>query len=59
MVRAIMATVLSNLPVCFNSLDEVSDYITNSFASCTDSAEKETSKELLQKLMEYEDYGMV
>ncbi len=58
-VRAIMATVLSNLPVCFNSLDEVSDYITNSFASCTDSAEKETSKELLQKLMEYEDYGMV
>lgn len=58
-VRAIMATVLSNLPVCFNSLDEVERYIANSFASCTDPAEKETSKELLLKLMEFEDYGMV
>lgn len=58
-VRAIMATVLSNLPVCFNSLDEIQGYIANSFASCTDSAEKETSMELLQKLMESEDYGMV
>lgn len=58
-VRAIMATALSNLPVCFNSLDEIQNYIVNSFASCTDSAEKETSMELLQKLMEFEDYGMV
>lgn len=58
-VRAIMATVLSSLPVCFNSLEEIRDYIANSFASCTDSAEKETSMELLQKLMELEDYGMV
>lgn len=58
-VRAIMATVLSNLPLCFNSIDEVRDYIANSFASCTDPAEKETSMELLQKLMEFEDYGMV
>lgn len=58
-VRAIMATVLSNLPVCFNSLDEIQEYIANSFASCTDPAEKETSMELLQKLMEFEDYGMV
>ncbi len=58
-VRAIMAAVLSNLPVCFNSLDEIQEYIANSFASCADLAEKETSMELLQKLMEYEDYGVV
>lgn len=58
-VRAIMAMVLSNLPLCFNSLDAVRDYIAGSLASCTDAAEKETSMELLQKLMEFEDYGMV
>lgn len=58
-VRAIMAAVLSNLPVFFNSLDEIERYIANSFGSCTDSAEKETCMELLLKLMEYEDYGMV
>lgn len=58
-VRAIMATVLANLPVCFNSLDEIQSYIANSFASCTDQAEKETCMELLQQLMEYEEYGMV
>lgn len=57
--RAIMATVLSSLPVCFNSIDEVREYIANSFASCTDLAEKETCMELLQDLMRDEDYGVV
>lgn len=57
--RAIMATVLSSLPNRFGSLNEIQEYIENSFASCMDSAEKETSMELLQTQMEYEDYGLV
>jgi hypothetical protein len=52
--RAIMATTLAVLPVCFNSLDEVRKYIEGSLASCVDPAEKETCKELLIKMMESE-----
>ncbi len=58
-MRAIMATSLSSLPVCFNSLDEISTYIKNSLESCTDRAEKETCMELLQQLMESEEYALV
>lgn len=58
-MRAIMATVLSNLPICFNSLDEIRDYVKNSLGSCTDRAERETCMELLQQLMESEDYALV
>lgn len=57
--RAIMATTLSNLPNSFRSLDEVTDYVKNSLGSCTDHAEKETCIELLQQLMESEDYALV
>ena len=57
--RAVMANVLSNLPVSFQSLDEVRDYFRNSLAGCTDLAEKETSAELLQQMMENEGYAMV
>jgi hypothetical protein len=52
--RAIMATTLAVLPVCFNSLDEIRNYIEGSLASCVDPAEKETCKELLIKMMESE-----
>jgi hypothetical protein len=52
--RAIMATSLSVLPVCFNSLEEIRRYIEGSLASCVDLAEKETCKELLIKMMESE-----
>lgn len=58
-MRAIMATTLSYLPLCFNSLDEIQEYIRNSFASCTDLAEKETCMELLQQLMESDGYAVV
>lgn len=54
-MRAIMAKVLSDLPVYFNSLDEIKAYIRGSLTSCGDEAEKETCKELLEELMEYED----
>ena len=58
-VRSIMAATLSNLPLSFRSLDEIQEYIKNSLGSCTDRAEKETCMELLQMLMESEDYAMV
>lgn len=50
--RAVMAETLSNLPICFNSLDEIRDYIKNSLSSCTDCAEKEASMVLLEQLLE-------
>lgn len=54
-VRAIMAKVLSDLPVYFNSIDEIQAYIRGSMESCLDEAEKETCKELLEELMDYEN----
>ena len=54
-VRAIMAKVLSDLPVYFNSIDEIQAYIRGSMVSCLDEAEKETCKELLEELMDYEN----
>lgn len=54
-VRAIMASVLSRLPVAFRSVDELTEYVTSSFESCTDMAERETSVELLNLMMEIED----
>lgn len=54
-VRAIMAKVLSDLPVYFNSMDEIQAYIEGSLKSCLDEAEKETCKELLEELMDDEN----
>ena len=54
-VRAIMAKVLSDLPVYFNSIDEIQAYIEGSLKSCLDEAEKETCKELLEELMDDEN----
>ncbi|MDR0924869.1 MAG: hypothetical protein LBN31_11040 [Hungatella sp.] len=53
--RAIMAKVLSDLPVYFNSIEEIQAYIEGSLKSCLDEAEKETCKELLEELMDDEN----
>lgn len=50
-VRATMARILSNLPVCFNSLPEVENYIENSLGSCTDPDEKAVSIDLIREIM--------
>ena len=50
-VRATMARMLSNLPVCFNSVPELELYIKNSLASCTDLDEKTISMELIRTIM--------
>lgn len=54
-VRAVMAKVLSDLPVYFNSIDEIQGYVRGSLSSCLDHAEKETCMELLEELMDYEN----
>lgn len=50
-MRAVMARVLSELPVYFNSIDEVEAYIRGSIEGCLDEAEKEACKELLEELI--------
>lgn len=49
--RAVMAKTLSMLPVFFNSVDEISQYIKNSLEACQDAAEKQTCMELLKGIM--------
>lgn len=57
--RAIMAGVLGVIPFCFNSTPELFEYVKNSLESCSDWAEREASKELLEMLMEEEDYDLL
>ncbi len=57
--RAIMAGVLGVIPFCFNSTQELFEYVKNSLESCSDWAEREASKELLEMLMEEEDYDLL
>ena len=47
-----MAKVLSSLPVFFQSLDEVQEYIRNSLVSCTDYMEKAITMKLITDMME-------
>lgn len=54
-VRAVMARVLSELPVMFASAEEIRNYVLASLASCSDDNEKETCKELLEELIENEN----
>ncbi|WP_124066387.1 hypothetical protein [Clostridium sp. E02] len=54
-VRAVMAKVLSDLPVYFNNIDEIQNYIRKNLESCLDLAEKVTCMELLEELMDYEN----
>lgn len=55
--RAIMAGGLEILPVSFSSMEELGAYVKNSLSSCTDVAEKEACVELLEEMMEREDYA--
>lgn len=53
--RAMMANVLSRLPVFFNSVSEIEQYVRGSLESCVDPYEKGTCMNLLQYMMESED----
>lgn len=49
--RSVMAIVLAKLPVFFNNVAEVQDYIYYAFSGCTKKAEKIASMEILQHIM--------
>ena len=55
--RAIMANVLGSLPVFFNNLDEIKEYIKNSLETCTDEHVKKASKLLAITIMDDFDYS--
>lgn len=48
--RAVMAHVLSGLPVFFNNVDEIQEYIKNALAQCGDKAEKAAVTEIFRQL---------
>lgn len=50
--RAVMAHVLSGLPVFFNNVDEIKDYIYNSLNRCSDLAEKSAVLEIMEQIKE-------
>ena len=49
--RAVMSTVLSQLPVFFNNVDEIQDYINSSLLQCSDKAEKMACVAIMNMLM--------
>lgn len=49
--RAVMAAVLSELPVFFNNISELQDYIYNTLSICTDRAEKLACIEIMNGIM--------
>jgi len=49
--RAVMSTVLSQLPVFFNNLDEIQSYINSSLLQCSDKSEKMACIEVMKLLM--------
>ena len=53
--RAVMSTVLSQLPVFFNNLDEIQSYINSSLLQCSDKAEKMACVEIMNLLMNGEN----
>lgn len=53
-VRAVMAKILSALPVFFASMDEAGQYLSGCLASCTDEAEKAMSMKLIRQLAQEE-----
>ena len=48
--RAVMAHILSELPVFFNNVEEIKDYIYNSLTGCRDMAEKAAVAEILNSM---------
>ncbi len=55
LVRAVMAKLLSFLPMFFTTLDEIRQFILGCLTSCTDLAEKTICVDLIRQIMESED----
>ena len=50
--RSVMALIISRLPVFFNNITEIQDYVYNSLSNCTNRAEKQASIEIIKSIME-------
>lgn len=50
--RSVMALIVSRLPVFFNNITEIQDYVYHALSSCTNKAEKKASVEIIKCLME-------
>lgn len=53
--RAVMSAVLSQLPVFFNNIDEIQNYINTSLTQCSDKAERMAFVEIMNILMRSDD----
>lgn len=52
MNKSVMAVILSRLPVFFNNITEVQEYVYNSISKCTNNAEKAAVIEIVKSIME-------
>lgn len=50
-VRAVIACVISRMPVFFTNIEEISEYIGTSLSQCKDAAEKKATYELLRGML--------
>lgn len=57
--RAVMANVLASLPVFFNNVEEIQNYVYNSLNSCSDTAEKTACVEIFTSMMEEDGFDIV
>ena len=52
--RAVMAHILSELPVFFGNVEEIKNYVYRSLNACTDLAEKAAVVQILESMMQEE-----
>lgn len=57
--RAVMANVLACLPVFFNNVEEIQNYVYNSISGCSDFAEKKACIEIFATMMEEDGFDFV
>ncbi|MGN0383911.1 MAG: hypothetical protein ACI4DS_06545 [Eubacterium sp.] len=49
--RAVMASILSELPVFFNNINEIQEYVYNSISGCRDMAEKQACIQIISEII--------
>ena len=50
--RAVMAKILSNIPVFFNTTDEIKEYVTGSLTRCREKSELLADYIVIKQMME-------
>ena len=57
--RAVMAHVLAALPVFFNNVQEIQNYVYSSVSGCSDISEKTACAEIFAAMMEEDGFNVV